>query len=90
MAPSPVSPAMIKDNNVTSLPLAMPPLMASSTPSSDVDMTVLSTHLKSLVDVVKQLTSSSSPTQQPQSSSTPLSLDVNFTPTPVSDDKLAS
>jgi hypothetical protein len=52
-APSPTSPAIIKDNNVPSLPLAMPHLMASSTPPSDVNMTALSTHFKSLADVVK-------------------------------------
>jgi hypothetical protein len=80
---------MIKEDDVTTLPLATPPLMTSSTPLPDVNMTAVLTHLKSLAEVVKQLCSSYSPTQQPQSSSTPLPSDVNLTPTPASDDEPA-
>jgi hypothetical protein len=61
-APSPASPVMIEDNNVTTLPLAEHPILSSSAPSLAVSLHALSMHIKSLTDAINCLTSSSSHT----------------------------
>jgi hypothetical protein len=68
-------PAVMGNNNKEGIPhlcMAVPPIQASSTPSKNINMGILSTHLKDLADAVHCLIL---PPQQPrQSSSTPLPL----------------
>jgi hypothetical protein len=90
MAPSPDSPVMIEDNNITTLPLAEHPILLSSVPSLAVSLHALLTHIKSLTDAVNRLTSPFSHTPQPHSSPIPLALDVNEMPPMNSDDAPAS
>ncbi len=85
-APSPPSPVIIEDNNVTTLPSTEHPILLSSTPSSAVSLHALSTHIKSLTDAVNHLTSSCAHTLQPHSSPTPLASDIDEMPPTDSDD----
>jgi hypothetical protein len=89
-APSPVSPVMIKDNNVTTPPLAEHPILTSSAPSLAVSLHALLMQIKSLTDAVNCFTSSSSHTPQPHSSTTPLALGIDEVPHTDSDDSPVS
>ena len=65
--PSPASPAVVEEeDDVPHLCMAVPPIQASSTPSNNINMGKLSTHLKDLEDAVHH---STMPPQQPPQSS---------------------
>jgi hypothetical protein len=76
--PSPVSPALVEDDDNNDVPLpTLPSWLApdsSKMPSPDVDLSVLSNHLKRLMDAVNRLTLA--PTPVISSSPSPLDIDA--------------